>query len=239
MPNPNLEKLKKLYEIASDGVSKKENLAQMAAMLKLVVKLRDDIEKKHNESMKSMDEMYKMMFAKLNLAGLEERVSKTLSNVKDGYTPVKGKDYRDGKDADVMDAVTKVMNLVKPDDMKAEHKKEMERMCDEMEKQMKEEMEKMKKDIEAVKSRPVKMGMRKIPVVKRIDLTSQTNGVLRSFALPRDTVQVLCVFGTDFPMSFSDSDFTLTGNTLTLASTFDPPQTGATLGCLIETLFYG
>src|SRR3990167_11142027 len=74
-----------------------------------------------------------------------------------------------------------------------------------------------------------RMGMRKVPVVKRIVLTSQTNGSTRSFSLPKDTVQVLGVWGTDFPMTFDDADFTLTGNTLTLASTFNAPQQGATL----------
>lgn len=83
-------------------------------------------------------------------------------------------------------------------------------------------------------------GRGKIPIVKVENLTSQVNGVLKTFALPRDTVRVLGVFGTQFPVIFDPSvDFTLTGNNLVLGASVSAPETGQTLFALIETLFYG
>jgi hypothetical protein len=86
-------------------------------------------------------------------------------------------------------------------------------------------------------------GMRKIPIVKRYRLTDQCNGVLKSFVLPKDTVDVLGVFGTQFPINYDPyntggGDWSLTGNTLTLGSGVSAPETGQTLWCLLETLFY-
>lgn len=83
-----------------------------------------------------------------------------------------------------------------------------------------------------------KMGMRKIPIVKRVSLTSQVNGITKSFTLPKDTVAVLGLFGTQFPITFDDSDWTLSGTTLTLASSVGVPQSGQTLVALLEVLFY-
>ncbi len=80
-------------------------------------------------------------------------------------------------------------------------------------------------------------GMRKIPIIKRENLTSQVNGVTTTFGLPRDTVAVLGVFSTQFPITFDTADFSLAGNILTLNT--GVVQSGQTLFAIIETLFYG
>lgn len=82
-------------------------------------------------------------------------------------------------------------------------------------------------------------GARKVVYTKRINLTSQCNGTLKEFLLPKDTINVLGVWGTQFPITFDEADFTFSGNTLTLTSEVGAPQTDQTLFCLIQTLFYG
>lgn len=133
-----------------------------------------------------------------------------MSKVKDGYTPIKNKDYFDGLPG-------------------------LPGKIDET------ELKKIKSEIEAIKKLPRgKMGMRKVPIVRAIDLTADVDGSTTTFILPRDTVRVLGVWSTQFPITFRlDVDFTLSGQTLTLvANQVGTPQAGQTLGCLIETLFY-
>lgn len=84
-----------------------------------------------------------------------------------------------------------------------------------------------------------RMGMRKVPIIKRYSLTSQVDGNTRAFTLPRDTVDVLGLWGTQFPITFDPADWTFSGNTLTLAAGITTPSSGQTLHAIIETLFYG
>lgn len=84
-----------------------------------------------------------------------------------------------------------------------------------------------------------RLGMRKVPIIKRVRLTDQVDGVARSFNLPKDTVDILGLWGTSFPITFDTADWTLSGNTLTLATAIPTPESGQTLMALVETLFYG
>lgn len=85
-------------------------------------------------------------------------------------------------------------------------------------------------------------GSRKITYVKPYSLTSQCNGVLKAFTLPKDTLNVLGVFGTQFPITYdptgANADWTFSGNTLTLGAAVGAPATGQTLWALIEVQFY-
>lgn len=83
-------------------------------------------------------------------------------------------------------------------------------------------------------------GARKVPIIKRINISSQLDGVTKSFNLPKDTVDVLGVFGSQFPANFNpEVDWSFSGTTLTLADHIGAPESGQALYCLIETLFYG
>ena len=104
-------------------------------------------------------------------------------------------------------------------------------IIDEFKDEVKEIMRKMKPV-------PTKLGMRKVPIIKRINLTSQVDGNTRAFTLPRDTVEILGVFGTQFPITFDSADWTFAGQTLTLASGITTPESGQTLFVLVEVLFY-
>lgn len=82
-------------------------------------------------------------------------------------------------------------------------------------------------------------GMKKITSVRSINLSSQLNGTLKAFTLPKDTLKVLGVWGTEFPISFNqDVDWTFSGTTLTLTSAVSAPAQNQTLFCLVETAFY-
>lgn len=103
---------------------------------------------------------------------------------------------------------------------------------------MKEVKEELRKTKDVLSNRS--QGMRKVPIIKRFNLTSLTDGSARAFVLPRDTVDVVGVWGSDFPQNYNPlTDWTFAGNTLTLSSDFEAPRTGTTLFCIIETLFYG
>lgn len=83
-------------------------------------------------------------------------------------------------------------------------------------------------------------GARKTTYIKRENLSSQCNGATKTFTLPADTIEVIGVWGTQFPVNFNPgTDWTFAGRTLTLTAEVSAPATGQTLYCLIETLFYG
>lgn len=85
-----------------------------------------------------------------------------------------------------------------------------------------------------------RLGMRRVPIVRAVDLSGDVNGTATTFTLPRDTVRVLGVWSTQFPISFrQDVDWTFAGNTLTLVQNqVGVPASGQTLWALVEVLFY-
>jgi len=99
----------------------------------------------------------------------------------------------------------------------------------------------LKKELEDFKRRLAGMrtGARKTTYVKRVNLSSQVDGVTKTFTLPNDTIEVLGVWGTQFPINFNPgTDWTFAGRTLTLTDQVSAPQSGQTLYCLVESLFY-
>jgi hypothetical protein len=88
-----------------------------------------------------------------------------------------------------------------------------------------------------IASRSQMTGMRRVPIVRAVELTDQVDGVTTTYTLPFDTVKVLAVFSTQFPVIFDGSaDFSFSGRTLTLNT--GVVQSGQTLNCLVEVLFY-
>ena len=106
---------------------------------------------------------------------------------------------------------------------------------------LKEELEKLKTELsEMISSIPRRGGGgKKITSVRSQDLTSQVNGVLKTFIMPSGTLKVLGVWGTQFPITFNEGvDWTFSGRTLTLTDAVAAPETGQTLWALIENQFY-
>mgnify|MGYP001568192931 CR=1 FL=1 len=99
-------------------------------------------------------------------------------------------------------------------------------------------VDEIKKLREEISRKPNQMtGMRKVPIIQAVNLTNQVNGVTTTYTLPSDTVKVLAVFSTQFPVVFDGStDFSFAGRTLTINT--GVVQSGQTLNCLIEALFY-
>lgn len=182
--------------------------------------------KEHEERMKKVDD---------SMTKIEERMAK----VKDGYTPVKGKDFFDGRNGADGTKLSPQQMRDKLETLKGDERtdKSAIRGIEELEKEIKDLKEQVKRSKGGIR------GMRKIPIVKRYRLTDQCDGVTKSFNLPMDTVDVLGVFGTQFPINYdpynsSGGDWSLNGRTLTLGDGVSAPQTGQTLWVLIEVLFY-
>lgn len=211
---------------AAESIAEKKIGMLLDEIVASTEKRLDAVEKEADGKTKKF--LDQISLEKEKLQTLSEEVRKKIASVKDGKdgeTPAEGylvslikpliPDPIPGKDAD-SDKIRKEL---------------VEVLLQEVEKQVSERISKIPKSTG-------KFGMRKIPIVKRVNLTSQCNGATKSFKLPKDTVAVLGVFGTQFPITFDEADFTLTGNTLTLADGITAPASGQTLYVLVETLFY-
>lgn len=259
MDEQTLERFKKALE-TSHGVLTKEEFVQT---IENIIDLISKIQKKTNSAIDTMEELHKKVMQKLdekhstsydtlkkevNALFVEERVKKMeddhgsrsktmeekmasmesmhkemmsmiedkMSKVKDGYTPKKGKDYSDGK----APSKQEIESVLKP-------------LVDEATKTLKKEFS------EKLSRIPRGMGMKKITYVRRVNMTAQVDGSTRAFTLPKDTLNVLGVWGTSFPITFDTADWSVSGETLTLATPIGTPESGQTLFALVETQFFG
>ena len=237
MQEKNLEKLETILKLLNDSVTKEEFVKNFETVLKVV----QDIKKRQEQAVQQIEQTYANLLTKQSsdhstaltdlkgqvdevfvgqrLNEIEARIDEALNRVlaaaakvKDGKDGKPGRDGKDGKDG-------------KPgrDGKDAPKDTNLDKRFDELRQEI---------------ARIPRRGTRKIPVVKRVNLTSQVNGSTRSFSLPQDTVEVLGVFGTQFPITFDNTDWTLSGHTLTLASGITTPAAGQTLFALVEVLFY-
>jgi len=142
------------------------------------------------------------------------------------------KSGKDGKDSDEEKIIDEVLKKLPKKDF------DFESLKTEVKDTLKSEIENIRKVLQNI-PRGKGMGRAKVPIIKRINLTSQVDGITTTYTLPQDTVDVLGVWSSQFPISFDSADFTLSGNTLTLTSQVGVIQSGQTLFVLIETLFYG
>ena len=140
------------------------------------------------------------------------------------------KSGEDGKDADEEKIIKEVLaNIPEPD------KTEFEKLKEKVE----NEIERIKQILSNL-PRGRGMGRAKSQVIRRINLTSQVDGATSAFTLDPDVVDVLGVFGTQFPVNFNaGTDWTFAGRTLTLVTAqVGIPQAGQTLWVLADVLFY-
>ena len=149
---------------------------------------------------------------------------------------------RDGKDADNEAIAATILAQIEQKDLisaeavrdKLESLKGDERLDASAIKGLEEKLEDLKKSLSSGGGRIISQARRY--KLQTYSLTSQCNGVLKAFTLPKKTVSVVGVFGTQFPVNFDESDWSFSGNTLTLGTGVSAPDTGQTLWCLIETL---
>ena len=246
MPKEEKEELQVVLK-ASDILKKSEFKDNFKRVLDVILAMQ----KKQGEAIQNLQATYEELINRIrgehsssltelkngvNSLFVEGRLSEMDSETKNSFSTLKGEVLKVVENK-LREADFKISSLkpIKgdrgdkgdPGPMPTEHLKLME--------ETKEELRKTK-DILSNRSQ----GMRKIPIIKRVNLSSQTDGSTRAFILPKDTVDILMVAGTDFPQNYNPlTDWTFAGNTLTLSSSFEAPRTGTTLYCLIETLFYG
>ena len=222
----------------------KQNEAEVEAMKLLNGKMMQKLEGMNVESMREMKEkitdMCEPMMTRMQKE--HERMMGTMDK--------KMSEMRDGKDADEEKIVQNVLNQIKlPEQKKVildgpkeirdklESLKGEDRLDKEAIRGLEDEIKGLKAAIAAVPRG--RGGMRKVPIVRAINLSDQVDGIVTTFNLPRDTVQILGVFSTQFPVNFNANvDWTFAGQTLTLTSQVGVVQSGQTLWALVETLFY-
>ena len=248
-----IEKLKQLISLIDERVTRKEITAIVKQMKEFLVTLKGKNQtefKNLNQSITDLSEKLKGDNTE-NLSSLKEELmavlNKAIKDQEDGMNWVRdkvrgiqsGKDGKNGKDGsdgiDGKDGVdgspdTPIQIAEKLEILKGDNRLKLEAIKD------------LKEKLEALEKRPIGRGggARKVTYIKRENLSSQVNGTLKTFTLPKDTIEVIAVFGTQFPVNFNPgTDWTFSGRTLTLTSEVGAPKTGQTLYALIECLFYG
>jgi len=178
-----------------------------------------------NKFVKTINEALKEQEDGMNFIRDKVRNLKEGTDGKDGKNGTIGKDGQDGKDGSP-DTSFQIAN-------------KLETLKDETRLKI-SAIDKLQEELDELKNRPTGGGgTRKVVYTKRINLSAQCNGTLKEFLMPKDTLSVIGVWGTQFPITFDEADFTFEGRTLTLTSEVGAPQTGQTLFALIQTNFYG
>ena len=251
MENEKLTKLKSLFKLVDESLTKKDFEEKFSKILKFLT----DLKAKFQVEISKLKESIVLLSKELkeenttNISGLKDEFIKTVDKAlkdqedglnfmrdkvrnlkegtdgKDGKNGTIGKDGHDGKDGSP-DTSFQIAN-------------KLETLKDETRLKI-SAIDKLQEELDELKNRPTGGGgTRKVVYTKRINLSSQCNGTLKEFTMPKDCIDVLAVYGTQFPITFDEADFTFEGRTLTLTSEVGAPQTGQTLFALIQTLFYG
>jgi len=257
MENEKLTKLKSLFKLVDESLTKKDFEEKFSKILKFLT----DLKAKNQVDISTLKENISLLSKELkgdnttNISGLKNEfikmIDKALKDQEDGLNFLKDKamsikGFKDGKDADESKIVKNVLQkIVLPEfketvlDTPVQIAEKLELLKDDNRLKIKA-IKGLEEELEELKSRPIGGGgTRKVVYTKRINLSAQCNGTLKEFLMPKDTLSVLGVWGTQFPITFDEADFTFEGRTLTLTSEVGAPQTGQTLFALIQTLFYG
>src|SRR3990167_962918 len=248
-----LKKIEAYETLGGDVPTTKEVVELFEAVLKVVKELKDTLLQKVEDSSSEMSDKYSEAIKVVE--SLEERMGKKNAKMSEEMDEMAKKIFQ--SIAEVKSLISPITDLSPLEKRVGEVEKKIPTIPDEITPEVvKNKMESLEgedrldkssikgldEELKRLDSKPTgsRGGARKITYVKRYNLTSQLNGVLKTFTLPADTIEVIGVWGTEFPINFNPgTDWTFSGRTLTLTSEVSAPQTGQTLYCLIETLFYG
>ena len=230
-----IERVQKVLDVISDSLTRKEFVAAFEKVVRLVLKIErqivqtaDALEQKFNSLKTSVTaEIHARVDAKLATVrnGIDGSAGAQGEPGSEGPLGPQGEPGRDGS-PDMAEDIRNKLELLDGD----------ERLDQKAIKGLLEDMEKLRAEI---RSKPALRAGRKSVFVKRHNLTSQVDGSTKTFTLPSDTLEVLGVWGTQFPINFNPgTDWTFSGRTLTLTDEVAAPQTGQTLYALIEVMFY-
>jgi len=196
-------------------------------------------------------------FVKREFARMEEKIDAKIARIKEGTDGKDGKDGRDGKDGKdgksiqgpkgdrgergpqgipgfaVFGAKGKDGKDGSPDTPeqvrdKLETLQADERLDKSAIKGLEDEIKALRKELATKTSG----GVRRVFQPYVDDFSSQTNGSLKIFTLSREPLKTntILVWGSDFPIILRpNTDFTVSGKTLTLTSAVPAPNSGATL----------
>ena len=228
--------LDRLQESLKDRLTKKDFMSSFERVLKVV----QQIQQAQSQAIQKLEKAVSAITQKLS-KDHEMSINEIKKGVNEGFIGKELKALMDGlkmTDKEMRDK----MSRIKDGERGPMGPAGMAGLADEakiqkmLSKSVGDELKKLHQKIEKLEKRPTgKMGMRKVPIVRFIDLSSSVDGSATTFNLPRDTVRVIALMSTQFPQIWSTSDFSLAGQTLTTNFTM---QSGQTLYVLIETLFY-
>jgi len=256
-----LEKLNKIAEVLEDNKATQDEVAEaLAAVLGIVAQLKDQLEQNiaqnkgememaHKEmygEMKEMEEEMKEMHTKIlkkmvvDNEALRQRLTKEVNRCMEMMPEMPNMMPLEQRISEVEAKIPKIPEELTP--LQVKNKLESLVGDSRLDKSAVKGLDEIESDIQTLKSRPLGRigGMKKITTVKKVNLTSQVNGVLKAFTMPKDTLEVLGIFGTQFPVIFDPTvDYTFNGTTLTLGDSIAAPSEGQTLWALIVSAFYG
>jgi hypothetical protein len=156
------------------------------------------------------------------IAGIDYTIPENGTYGKDGKDGKNGKDGKDGKNGKDGSPDTGEQVIVKINKDKSDEKIKKEKV---------EGLSELEDEIKVVKNTN-RLGLRAAgDTVYLADLSTQTNGVLKSFTIPLYRRPIM-VIGSDFPTAlFLNNGFTIVPGTVTL-TTDNAPSSGSQLGFL-------
>jgi len=259
LDNKQIDGLQRLLSLLDpDSLTKEQYKGDIKKILDFLLKLKEknraefeNLNKRFSTQSEELTGNNTISISKLK-DDFTELINKALKEQENGLNFIRDKvrkltDGKDGRDADEKKMVKRVLAQIILPEQKEMILDTPEEMANKLE-VLKDDnrlkisaIDKLREELDELKSRPIggRGGARKVVYTKRINLSSQCNGTLKEFTMPKDCIDVLAVYGTQFPITFDEADFTFEGQTLTLTSEVGAPQTGQTLFALIQTLFYG
>ena len=229
-----LNKFKEVISLISESITRKEFVASFNKVLEFV----KGIKEKNLIELSNIKKTVTDLFNKFKDEN-SRLISKALNDQSDGMNFIRDKVRRIKNGLDGKDGRNGIDGNNGSPDTPEQIADKLETLDDESRLKI-SAIDKLREELDELKNRPTGGGgSRKVVYTKRINLSSQCNGTLKEFTMPKDCIDVLAVYGTQFPITFDEADFTFEGNVLTLTSEVSAPQTGQTLFALIQTLFYG
>lgn len=172
------------------------------------------------------------VFVAQRLDAMQAMINHKLAKVRDGKTPIKGVDYFDGQPGKSIDKATVVAAVIAqlppPDEETAEDQRDKLESLKGDARLDKSAIKGLDDELKRIELLP-RGGTGKRQRVFTYDLTSQCNGVLKTFGIPTN-FGVIGVFSTEFPIVYRPIiDYTIGNHSITLTDQVSAPATGQTL----------
>lgn len=259
-PDKRLEKLKNILNELNDGLTRDEFVSAFKAVTDYVKGIKsvteNDLQAIKEAVDKAISRIESTSTSKLSdvKTELQKSVDDTMSKMMLEHESMMAEcdakmgemeDGEDGEDADEERVIEEVLKRIPPVKVESETGETIVDKINALptdEDSLKIAIEHIKgledrlKRMEEYASRPSNGTGPTRHKIRVYSLSSQCNGVTKTFTMPRKTISVLSIFGTQFPVNFDTGDFTFSGGNITLGSSVGAPETGQTLYALYESL---